>query len=309
MRSGIINGVRLSVLLVVPIVTALAWGAKPPVAFDHQHTLFDNVLRKYVKNGLVNYKVLRNDQAVLSHYLQVLADIDPKSYEMWTHQQKLALWINAYNAYTIKVILDHYPIKPSWLADPLGHYPPDSIRQIPGVWDKLTWPIMGKEYTLDQMEHVIMRKQLAEPRVHFVLVCASIGCPLLENRAFDATHLEQRLDQAVVNYIYRDHKVHIDKRNRVVGLPRTFEWFGEDFQPASDSPEIFRTATKGAGIVKHSDLTGNEIARIPATNAKEAAGPLSWVYRYANEEDRAFLATGNYKVIYLHYDWHLNELR
>ncbi len=129
-----------------------------------------------------------------------------------------------------------------------------------------------------------MRQEIVEPRIHFVLVCASLGCPLLESRAFDAENLEQRLEQATINYIYRDQKVEIDRKNGAVRLPQILNWFWEDFQPFEESVELF----------KH--------------HPNEIAGPLNWVYHYAKAEDREFMRSGSYKVSFLHYDWGLNEL-
>ena len=128
-----------------------------------------------------------------------------------------------------------------------------------------------------------MRQEIVEPRIHFVLVCASIGCPLLESRAFDATHLEERLNQAAINYIYRDHKVEIDRESQSVRLPQIFNWFWEDFKPFEES----------AGFFKDRPV--------------KIAGPLNWIYHYANVDDRQFIKSGSYQVSYLDYDWGLNE--
>jgi hypothetical protein len=257
----------------------------PSAPFDHRHSLFDQVLQKYVENGLVDYDALHNNQDALDRYLQSLTDVTPKDYEGWTRQQKLAFWINAYNAYTLRTIVDHYPVTRSIFADPLRRYPADSIRQIPGVWGWRWWPVLSGKYTLDHMEHVILRKELKEPRIHFVLVCASKGCPLLENRAFDAEHLEQRLDQAAVHYLYRDRKVQIDRANKIVRLPQIFDWFAEDFAPDAETAAWFEHYPH------------------------EAIGPLVWVYRYANTEDKDFLRRGDFELTYLEYDWALNERR
>ncbi len=274
-------------LLLVSILLSAACGSEPDIStavpFNHQHTLFDQILTTYVKGGLVNYKTLKNDKEGLDRYLESLNAVTQNQYEGWTRQRKLAFWINAYNAFTIKVILEHYPIERSILADPLQRYPANSIRQIPGVWKGLKWPIAGRTYSLDHMEHVIMRQEIVEPRIHFVLVCASLGCPLLESRAFDAAHLEQRLEQAAINYIYRDQKVEIDRENGTVRLPQILNWFWEDFQPFEESMELFK---------HHPD---------------KIAGPLNWVYHYANAEDREFLRSGSYQVSFLYYDWGLNE--
>ncbi|MCR4347759.1 MAG: DUF547 domain-containing protein [Sulfuricaulis sp.] len=261
--------------------------APPPstAPFDHRHALLDQVLQKHVENGLVNYRALQADQETLNRYFQTLAGVDPKAYEGWTRQQMLAFWINAYNAYTLRVIVDHYPVTRSIFADPLRRYPADSIRQIPGVWGWRKWPVMGSKFTLDHMEHTILRQELIEPRIHFVLVCASMGCPLLESRAFDAEYLEQRLDRAAVNYIYRDRKVQIDKAGNAVRLPQIFNWFAGDFTPDAQTAAIF--------------------ARYPHA----AVGSLTWVYRYANAEDREFLRQGKFGLAYLEYDWALNDGR
>lgn len=257
----------------------------PAVPFDHQHTLFDQVLQRHVENGRVNYRTLQTDQETLNRYLQSLASVDPGAYESWTRQQKLAFWINAYNAYTLRVIVDHYPVTRSIFADPLRRYPADSIRQIPGVWKWRWWLALGRRYTLDHMEHVILRQELKEPRIHFVVNCASMGCPLLENHAFDAEHLEARLDQAAVNYLYRDRKVRIDKAGNAVRLPQIFKWFAEDFTPDPEIAVFFE--------------------RYP----REAIGPLTWVYRYASAADREFLRQGKFELTWLEYDWALNDRR
>lgn len=261
--------------------------APPPatVPFDHGHVLLDQVLQKHVENGLVNYRALQNDQETLNRYLQTLAGVDPKAYENWTRPQKLALWINAYNAYTLRVILDHYPVTRSIFADPLRRYPADSIRQIPGVWGWRKWPVMGGRFTLDRMEHTILRQQLKEPRIHFVLVCASMGCPLLESHAFDAEHLEQRLEQAAVNYLYRDHKIQVDRERNAVRLAQIMNWFAGDFAPDPQTAAFFE--------------------RYP----RDAIGPLTWVYRYANTADREFMRQGRFELSYLEYDWALNDRR
>ena len=261
--------------------------APPPstVPFDHEHRLLDQVLQKHVENGLVNYRALQADPETLDRYLQALAGVDPKAYENWTRPRKLAFWINAYNAYTLRVILDHYPVTRSIFADPLRRHPADSIRQIPGVWGWRKWPVMGGKFTLDQMEHSILRQELKEPRIHFVIVCASIGCPLLESRAFDAEHLEARLDQAAVNYLYHGRRVQIDRAGNAVRLPQIMNWFAEDFVPDPQTAGFFE--------------------RYP----REAIGPLAWVYRYANAADREFMRQGKFELVYLEYDWALNDRR
>jgi hypothetical protein len=274
----------LSVMILLLAAAPVIPAAESQETFDQEHFLLTKVLGEYVSNGLVNYRALQANQATLKQYLQELASIDPEAYKKWTRQQKLALWINAYNAFTIRGILDHYPIEHSWLADPLGDYPDNSIRQIRGIWDDMTWTVMGEKYTLNHMEHEIMRRELADTRIHFVLVCASKGCPYLENKAFEASDLDERLEQAGINYIYKSRKLRIDRKNKVVRLPQIFKWFDEDFEEGTQYKQLFK------------DRSSME------------AGILSWVYRYANKEDRGFLENNALQIAYLYYDWALNEL-
>ena len=273
----------LSLLIIMLLVSPATSAAESQESFDHEHFLFTEVLGEHVFDGLVNYRTLKANPTSLNEYLHELAEIDSDAYQNWTRDQKLALWINAYNAFTLKAILNHYPIEHSWLADPLGNYPDSSIRQIKGVWDDQTWSIMGKSYTLNHMEHVIIRRELVDPRIHYVLVCASKDCPYLENQAFGAADLNERLNKASRDYIYDSRRVRIDNVNKIVHLPQIFKWFAEDFEPGTKYKSLFKAHTS------------------------EEAGILSWVYQFSNKQDRAMLENNNFKIAYLYYDWALNE--
>lgn len=248
--------------------------------FDHNHTLFDSVLQKYVENGLVDYKALLKDRKNLTEYLKQIADVDWKDYEKWSYRQKLALWINAYNAITIEAILQHYPIgKPNTLSP----YPKDSIRHIDGIWDKLKWKVAGRMFNLDHIEHVILRKELDEPMIHFVIVCASIGCPLLESRAFPADTIDERLNTAADNYINRDHKVKVDIENGIVWFPMIFDWFGEDFEDGYNDKGLFwdRNPTE--------------------------RGLIHFIFEYVPLDQKIMLIKNKFAIKYIFYDWGLNE--
>lgn len=141
--------------------------------------LYGEILKQYVTgNGLVDYRRLKNNRIALDNFCASVSSLDPAIYDAWTEKGKIALWINVYNALTLKVVLDHYPIKASFFESAI--YPRNSIRQIPGVWDKLTFPVMGRELTLDGIEHGILRSKFGEPRIHIALVCGSMGCPPFE---------------------------------------------------------------------------------------------------------------------------------
>lgn len=253
--------------------------ARAKMLFDHDHTLFDGVLKKHVENGSVDYQALLKDRTDFDRYLSKIANVKREDINGWTRQQKLAFWINAYNALTIDMVLRHYPIdKP----DPTTPYPLGSIQNIEGVWDQLGWKIAGGNISLNYIEHEVLRKQLKEPRIHFAIVCATRGCPTLENRSFKADTVEKRFEQATRNYINHDHKIKIDVEKKIVYLSMVYHWFGEDFLPFSDTP-LF---------------TGR---------SPKEKGALNFIYRYVPTGQKKFLENNNFTVEFIPYDFGLNE--
>ena len=266
------------------LMAALVMGAASAVyGFDASHPLWTAVLKKHNQAGLIDYKSLKNHPDELNQYLRELAMLSEQEYAVWGEADKIAFWINAYNAYTWKAIIDHYPIKSSFLKSAL--YPKNSIRQIDGVWDKLTFPVMGKHLTLEHIEHQILRKNFNEPRIHVALVCAALGCPPLRKEAFVGEKLEAQLGDQSRQFLAEPGKFRIDRENKVVYLSAIFDWFGDDF------------------IKTYAPERGYE-ARSPKEKAV-----LNFIGRYLNSEDRAFLENDTYAVKYLKYDWTLNEQR
>lgn len=186
---------------------------------------YDRLLKKYVSaNGLVNYTGLASERAALDHYTAHLAAIRPAEYAGWSDHEKMAMWINAYNAYTLVSILDAYPIKRTSFV-----HPKNSIRQIKGVWKTKQWPVMGSKLTLDDMEHQRLRKDWKEPRIHMAIVCASIGCPSLRPEAFRGAALETQLAEQTRKFFANPQHFSVDTKRKQVKLSKLFEWFGEDF--------------------------------------------------------------------------------
>jgi len=205
-------GVRVAAILAL-FVGLMASGVAR--AFDHSHSAFDQVLRTYVSDGRVAYGKLAADRAGLDGYLASLAAVEPAELEGFTREQAMAFWINAYNAATLRLIIDHRPAV--------------GIRDIDGAWDRITFDLAGEKLTLNHVEHEILRKRYPDPRLHMVLVCAAKSCPKLASHAFTADTLEQRLDEAARAFA-RD-----TTRNRYEGgvlyVSRIFEWYGGDFVP------------------------------------------------------------------------------
>ncbi len=177
------------------------------------HSSYNALLYKYVSNeGNVNYDALKKDDAKsLRDYIVSLGKNLPN--ESWSKEEKLAFWINAYNALTIDLILRNYPI--------------NSIKDIKDPWDQRLWKFGKKWYNLNDIEHQILRK-MNEPRIHFAIVCASFSCPKLQNEAFTAINLEKQLTSATKEFL------NDSKRNQIgansIKLSKIFQWFAKDFK-------------------------------------------------------------------------------
>jgi len=186
------------------------------------HQSYDELLQKYVdEDGMVNYKDLREGRLELKSYLKVLEANPPQA--SWTDDQKLAFWINAYNAFTLELILTHYPIES--IKD-IG-----SVIKIPFVstaWDISFINIGGKKYDLNDIEHGVIRKEFDEPRIHFALVCAAVSCPKLRSRAFTPENLESLLSKAATDFL-ADTERNDFKSTKEVELSRIFSWYKGDF--------------------------------------------------------------------------------
>lgn len=262
------------------VVSAPASGQAASEEFSH--ALYDQVLKEYVVDGRVDYARLKGNRSGLDRYVASLAELKPRIYEAWDGPTKIAFWINAYNAITLKVVLNRYPIRRSLSPGGLV-FPADSIRQIPGAWDRITHPVMGRPMTLDEIEHGVLRKEFQEPRIHAALVCAAKGCPPLRSEAYEGERLEGQLEDQARRFLSDPAKLRIDRRERVVRLSPIFQWFGQDFLKVHEPP---------GGFTGHADVE---------------RAVLVFVSRHVKSDDQSFLKAGNYRVVYSGYDWSLNE--
>lgn len=175
------------------------------------HSAWDKLLKKYVTdNGDVNYKGFKTDAELLNNYILFLSTKIPS--ESWSKQEKLAYYINVYNANTIKLIVDNYPTK--------------SIKDIKNPWSKNRIKIGDNNFSLSDIEHEILRK-MNEPRIHFAINCASVSCPRLLNIAFTSENVEQLLDKATKSFISNPNKNSITEHS--VQLSKIFKWYKSDF--------------------------------------------------------------------------------
>lgn len=252
--------------------------------FDHSHKAWDALTKKHVKlvnNGKasqVRYADFAKDREALKAYTDSLSKVSKAEFDGWSKPQQMAFLINAYNAFTVELILQNYPgIK--------------SIRDIGGVldnrWKRKFFKLLGNDSYLDQVEHEWLRAQgrYDEPRVHFAVNCASIGCPMLREEAFVADKLDQQLEQQAVRFL-SDRSRNRYTADKGLQVSKIFDWFKEDWQ----------RNYKGIGT----------------------AGPIAsredYFARYAEQladkpEDRQAIKDKKASISFLDYDWSLNDAK
>ncbi|MEQ8802317.1 MAG: DUF547 domain-containing protein, partial [Haliea sp.] len=242
--------------------------------FDHSHEQFARVLASHVlwveggSNSRVDYAALQAAPEDLERYLAELSAVEVTEFERWPGPEQLAFLINAYNAFTLKLIVNHYPV--------------DSIRDIGSFWQspwkQRFFTLLGEQMHLDQIEHEIIREpgRYDEPRIHFAVNCASIGCPALRPEPFTAVELEDQLEDSTKRFLgdasrnrYRDGSLEVSS---------IFKWYREDFQ----------RGWRGA------DTLDSFLALY--------AGALG-----LDADAREKLASGRLRVRFLDYDWPLNR--
>ena len=180
---------------------------------ENLHSIWNSLLQKHVStDGFVDYKNFKTSEKYLDSYINTLQ----KAYstiDSFSNDEKLAYWINAYNALTIDLILKNYPIK--------------SIKDIKKPWNERLWKFGDKWINLNEIEHKILRK-MNEPRIHFAINCASISCPNLLNEAFTAENLETQLAEVTKTFLEDQTKNIIAEKK--LQLSKIFKWFAKDFK-------------------------------------------------------------------------------
>ncbi len=197
-------------LIIVALTVLFFNQAQSQKGFDHY--VWDQALLLNVsEDGKVDYNGFMRDSSQLYKYFKQLSENPPQ--EDWTRDEKLAYWINAYNAYTIKLIIDSYPLK--------------SIKDLEDPWGKKFFKINGEWYSLGDLEHKILRK-FGDPRIHFAINCASISCPVVWNRAYTAENLQTALDQQTEKFI--NDPIRNTITENVVSVSKIFSWYKKDFK-------------------------------------------------------------------------------
>ena len=202
------------------------------------HSVWDQILILNVsEDGKVNYEGVMKDSPLFYKYFRSLSENPPT--EQWSKEEKLAYWVNAYNSIAVKMIIDNYPVK--------------NINELHDPWNQKFFRIKDKRYSLDDIEHKILRK-MGDPRVHFVINCASTSSPKLMNMAYTSDNIEEALEKCTREFINDPTKNSITENE--IHLSQIFEWYKDDF----NSGDV------AAFINQYSDV---KIKKIPKKQYKE----------------------------------------
>jgi hypothetical protein len=265
---------------------AIAFSASASAAFDHTHAAWDALLKKHVKvvdggkASQVRYADFAKDRAALRAYLAEVSKVTPAEFAAWPRPERMAFLVNAYNAYTVELILTKYPdLK--------------SIRDLGNVvfnspWKQKFFNLFGEPYWLDRIEHETLRKPglYDEPRVHYAVNCASIGCPALREEAFVAPRLEAQLEEQARRFLSDRSRNRFNAATGKLEVSEIFKWFKEDW-------------TSGyKGLANGAPITSRE----------------QYFAKYADlladkPEHRKLVAEGKAPLDHPSYDWSLNDAR
>ncbi len=248
----------------------------PPTEAGFSHADFDAFLSRHVDaEGRVDYERAASDRADLDRYLARLAALSPDSHpeRLRTESDRLAYWLNAYNASVISLVLAHHPI--SSVNDVQPPFPLRFLPEGAGFFVFRRVVLGGKRLTLYGLEHRVIRPRFLEPRVHFALNCASRGCPRLPARAFSPAGLEAELEREARRFVAEERNVRVDAEARRLYLSSLFDWFEEDFTRwlAKRRPELERSLR---GYVLLYASGEKESALRDCTDCELAFVPYDW---------------------------------
>jgi hypothetical protein len=248
-------------------------------AADTLHKPLDQILDVDVRDGYVYYRALRSDRARLDRYVASL-NVPAATYQSWSREQQMAFWVNAYNAFVLETVIDHYPIKGS-----SKEYPVNSIRQIPGAFEQNKHRAAGQSLTLDEIEKKIL-PPFKEPRLYLALGRGAVGSGRLRSEAYTGELLQQQLDSIQKEFTSEQTMLRVDRGANQVSVTPIISWHDAEFIAAYDL---------GA--------TGTMAQRSPVERAI-----VAFVMPHLLPLEKELLQKNEFKVAYHPFDWRLNDL-
>lgn len=243
------------------------------------HRPFDQILDLNVRDGLVYYRALRSERGRLDRYVASL-NVPSATYNGWSREQKMAFWVNAYNAFVLQTVINHYPIRGR-----SSEYPSNSIRQIPGAFEKQAFRAGGRSVTLDGIEKEILTP-LADARAFLALGRGSIGGGRLRSEAYDPDRLDKQFEAVASEAVGRKEIVRVDGLNNQMTLSPLLSWREPAF--------VASFADKAHPVFKE-------------RSAIERAA-LGMIQPYITTSEAEFLEKNAFSVVFHKFDWRLNDL-
>ncbi|HEX5475239.1 MAG TPA: DUF547 domain-containing protein [Vicinamibacterales bacterium] len=275
---------RVVSLLVVALSACVCLAAAPQAPLpepgvDALHRPLDQLLDGLVRDGLVYYHALKTERGRLDRYVASL-NVPAATYGGWTRDQQVAFWIDAYNAFVLETVIDHYPIRGR-----SPEYPASSIRQIPGAFDRTVWRAAGRSVTLDQIEKSIL-PAFDDPRVYLALGRGAVGSGRLHSEAYTAAHLAQQLASVQAEFVTNQQMLRIDRAGRRISVTPIVSWNDHAFIAAYDK-----------------DGDPAFASRSPIERAI-----LAFIRPNLLPIEQDFVHQNQFTMTFHDFDWHLNDL-
>jgi hypothetical protein len=275
----------------IVLVIALLIVSRPPASMSAQnyqsspelealHVPLDALLESHVRDGLVYYRALQGERARLSRYVASLnAPAVASEYPSWDRARQKAFWINAYNAFVLQAVVNNYPIRGQAQA-----YPSNSIRQIPGAFERAQHSAAGRNVTLDQIENTILA-EFKDPRVFLALGRGAIGSGRLRSEAYAGKTLDRQLDQARQQFAITPRWTKVDSLAGRVGISPIVSWRSQAF------------------IAEYAD----DAFDLPKRETIELA-VIGFLRPHLLDAEVEFIQKNSFQLTYLPFDWRLNDL-
>jgi hypothetical protein len=243
----------------------------PAAGAELLHRPLDQILDVDVRDGLVYYRALKSERGRLDRYVASL-NVAPATYQGWSKAQQMAFWLDAYNAFVLVTVINHYPLH-------------GTIRQIPGAFDKTTWRAAGKTVTLDQIEKTIL-PEFKDPRLYLALGRGAVGGGRLRSEAYTGERLEKQLADIEAEFVNNRHMYRLDRLTNTLSVTPILSWREADF------------------VAAYADKADPVFAqRSPLERAL-----LAFITPHLLPSEREFVKKNEFKVAFLEMDWRLNDL-
>ena len=259
--------------------TALVTGQQVPSTVEPLHRPFDQLLDIYVRDGLVYYKALQSERSRFDRYVSSL-NVPAATYGDWSREQQMAYWVNAYNAFVLRTVIDRYPIRGK-----SPQFPANSIRQIPGAFEKTKHAAAGRSVTLDEIEKDVL-PAFKEPRLYLALGRGAVGSGRLRSEAFSGDRLEQQLESVAADSMMQKEIIRIDRAAGTLAVTPIVSWREADFVAGYDKGE-----------------SGPFAQRSPIERAI-----IAFIQPRLLPLEKEFVQKNEFRVIFQEFDWRLNDL-